>query len=180
MMRPHGPNCWNGDGAFKLLVRLEKSKKKKKFTKYFKAFKFKFLLIRRLRSENNNLGTRSITFNDVVSGEARTSEVTLYGLKNPPCLRMFSTRFLRSFSKKSSDIVHRQREHTQLNRSRNLALSRYLQLFHCRFFFFHSCFQSNNTQAYRPVVITNLPYLITTFDNSTKISLSTHSNQRNK
>lgn len=22
IMRPHGPNCWNGDGAFRLLVRL--------------------------------------------------------------------------------------------------------------------------------------------------------------
>lgn len=29
MIRPHGPNCWNGDGAFKLRVRLWIEQKKK-------------------------------------------------------------------------------------------------------------------------------------------------------
>lgn len=28
IIRPHGPNCWNGDGAFRLRVRLQITKKR--------------------------------------------------------------------------------------------------------------------------------------------------------
>ena len=33
MIRPHGPNCWKGLGAFKLLVRLKIRRKKINFVK---------------------------------------------------------------------------------------------------------------------------------------------------
>jgi hypothetical protein len=71
MMRPHGPNCWNGDGAFKLRVRLEVVKKSHELitkssllgdmTAVNRMFFFSYFCVFRLGHNNNNLGTRPTT-----------------------------------------------------------------------------------------------------------------------
>lgn len=51
MIRPHGPNCWKGDGAFKLRVRLKRERSEKElafvelFSKSFGFYKTKLLIL---------------------------------------------------------------------------------------------------------------------------------------